>query len=89
MGGDKDVSETINMTQDDGPQLHPGPGRQVFTPHQSGTSHATAVESVSEKDYDYLIDAMARSMQFSIEAGAVMTGTGNVMHSFQSLLRGQ
>jgi len=90
MVSDKEGAQPLNAPQSDEARVHPGPGREQLTPSDGGAKQAgAAVPGISESEYDYIIDFMARSMSLSLEASAVITGSSGVVKSFQTLLRGQ
>ena len=89
MVSDKEGAQPLNAPQSDEARVHPGPGREQLTPSDGGAKHAGAAPGISESEYDYIIDFMARSMSLSLEASAVITGSSGVVKSFQTLLRGQ
>jgi hypothetical protein len=89
MGSEKDGTLASAIVQAENTQLHPGPGREKLSSSQAGAERAEKVEKFSDQDYGYIIDIMARSMNFSIEANAVISGSANIMKSVQTLMRGQ
>ena len=82
-------SQTVKADQAEMAQRHAGPAREQLTPSEAGAQRTEAVDSVSDHDFDNIIDALTRSMQFMLESNALVTGSSNVVKSMQTLMRGQ
>lgn len=84
-----DGTHTANLSQTEQPRIHAGPARERLAPSDAPAQRADAVGGVTNDDYNEIIDALTRSMHLMISAEAIVTGSGNVTKSMQTLMRGQ